>query len=125
MMSWAPSSAASIGVNECQASSQIRIAARPQRGVERLDAPAGLDEPLLVEDAVGGQEHLAVDMADPGIGAAQPGIERRVVEPVLVDLVEAQGDVERRRLRVAVLAREIVERWSAETARSRTPPSRK
>ena len=31
MMSWAPPSAASIGVNECQASSQMRIAARPQR----------------------------------------------------------------------------------------------
>ena len=31
MMSWAPPSAASMGVNECQASSQMRIAARPQR----------------------------------------------------------------------------------------------
>ena len=30
MMSWAPSRAASMGVKECQASSQMRIAARPQ-----------------------------------------------------------------------------------------------
>ena len=83
---------------------------RPAPGrVERLDAPAGLDETLLVEDTVGRQEHLPVDMANPGIGAAQPGIDRRVVEAVLVDLVEAQGDVERRRLRVAVLSCQIVE----------------
>ena len=79
------------------------------RGIERLDATARLDEPLLVEDPVGRQEHLAVDVPDPGVTAAQAGVDRGIVEPVLVDLVEAEGDIERRGLGVAVLAGEIVE----------------
>ena len=108
MMSWAPPSAASIGVNECQASSQIRIAARPHRVSNACTAPARLDEPLLVEHAVGRQEDLAVDVPDAGVGAAERGVEAGVEEPVLVHLVEAEGDVERRGLGVAVLAGEVV-----------------
>ena len=77
MMSCAPPSAASMGVNECHASSQISIAARPQRRIERLHAAARLDEPLLVEDAVGRQEHLPVDVPDAGVGAAERGVQRR------------------------------------------------
>ena len=73
-------------------------------GVERLHAPARLDEPLLVEDAVRGQEDLAVDVPDAGIWAAQRGVQPGVEQPVLVHLVEAEGDVERRGFRVAVLA---------------------
>ena len=78
-------------------------------GVESLDAPAGLDESLLVEHAVGGQEHLAVDVPDARVGAAKSGVETRVVETVAVDFVEAEGDVERRGLRVLVLAGEVGE----------------
>ena len=43
-------------------------------GVERLHAPARLDEALLVEDAVGGEEDLPVDVADPGVGPAERGV---------------------------------------------------
>ena len=82
--------------------------ASPRR-VERLHAPAGLDEPFLIEDSVGREEHLAVDVADAGVAISQSGVERGVVEPVLVQLVEAEGDVERRGLGIAVLAREILE----------------
>ena len=65
-------------------------------GIECLDAPPGLDETLLVEDAVGRKEDLPVDVADPGVRPAERGVQPRVVEPVSVDLVEAQRNVERR-----------------------------
>jgi hypothetical protein len=77
--------------------------------VERLHTPSSLDEPLLVEHAVGRQKDLAVDVAHPGVRAAERRVEGRVVEAVLVHLVEAEGDVHRRRLGIAVLAGQVVE----------------
>ena len=126
MMSCAPSSAASIGVNECQASSQIRIAARPQRRVERLHAPPGLDEALLVEHSVGRQEHLAVDVPDAGVGPAQRDVERR-------SCTAGSGAARRSRARRRAAgpwrrdagARDRRTAGRPVTARSRTPPSRK
>jgi hypothetical protein len=78
-------------------------------GVERLHGAAGLDEALLVEDAVGRQEDFAVDVPDAGVRAAERGVERGVVQPVLEDLVEADRDVERWSARRAVLPAEVVE----------------
>ena len=78
-------------------------------GIERLHRPARFDEPLLVEHAIGREEHFPVHVPDARVGAAERGIEAGVEQPVLVHLVESEGDVERRGLRVAVLAGEVVE----------------
>ena len=51
---------------------------------------------------------LAVDVADAGAGPAQRGVESGVEQPVLVHLVEADRDVERRRFRVPVLAGDVL-----------------
>ena len=37
-------------------------------GIERLHAPAGLDEPFLIEDAVGREKDLSMDVTDSGVG---------------------------------------------------------
>jgi hypothetical protein len=50
-----------------------------------------------------------MDVPDAGVGAAEGGVQAGVEEPVLVHFVEAEGDVERRRLGVAVLTGEVVE----------------
>ena len=60
-----------VGTIECHASSQISSAAPAPAGVERLHAVARGDEALLVEHAVGRQEHLAVHVPDAGIAAAE------------------------------------------------------
>ena len=44
-------------------------------GIEGLDAPAGLDEAFLVEDAVGGQKDLSMDVTDPGVWPAERGVQ--------------------------------------------------
>ena len=64
MISRAPLSAAIVGMIACQASSQIRIAARPNGVGNTPRMPAAREEALLVEHAVGRQEHLAVDVHD-------------------------------------------------------------
>ena len=46
---------------------------------------------------------------DPGIGTAQPGVQRRIVEIAAVLLVEADGHVHRRRLGRSVLRLELRE----------------
>src|SRR5690606_29011119 len=59
--------------------------------VERANIATRLDEPLLVEHAVGGQEYLAMHMPNPGVTSAEARPHHRVVEPALVQLVEADA----------------------------------
>ena len=50
-----------------------------------------------------------MDVPDAGLRSAERGVQAGIEQPVLVDFVEAEGDVERRSLRVAVLAGQVVE----------------
>ena len=50
-----------------------------------------------------------MDVADARVGPAEAGVQGRVVEAILVQLVEAEGDVEGRSPGIAVLTEEIVE----------------
>jgi hypothetical protein len=77
-------------------------------GIECLHAAAGLYEAFFVEDTVGGQEDLPVDMADAGVGPTERSIQPGVVQPVSVHLVEAERQVERRGPGFLVLPAEIV-----------------
>src|SRR2546427_12147443 len=81
-----------------------RVLADQDRGaaparVERADLPAPLHEALFVEHAVGGEEHLAVDVAHTGLVATERGVEAGVVIAVLEDLVETDRHVHGGRLR--------------------------
>ncbi len=95
-------------------------------GVERLHAPPRLDEALLVEHAVGRQEDLAMHVPDPGLGAAQRGVEPGVVESVAG---AARRSRARRRTegpwRRDAGGRGRRTAGRRDSARSRTPPSRK
>ncbi len=91
-----------------------RILADQNRGtsparVERLHAPSRFHEAFLIEDAVGRKEHLAVHVTDAGVRSAERGVQAGVVEPVPMDLVESEGNVEWRRLGVGMLAGQVVE----------------
>src|SRR5687768_2731565 len=77
--------------------------------VERLDRATALDEALFVEYPVRRQENLPMHVTDPGVGAAERGVERRIVEPVLEQLVEAETDFEGRGGRFAMLRAQILE----------------
>ena len=101
--------------------------ASPRR-VERADLAAALDEPLLVEQAVRRQEHLAMDVANRAARLAERDVHRAVVQLVVPDLVEAERDVERPRRRDGrrdTTRRDRAASVPAVTAWSRTPPSRK
>ena len=65
MSTWAPSSASSCGVARCQKSSQTLMPRRSPRRVEvdGTQPGAGREEAALVEEPVGGQEDLAMDVA--------------------------------------------------------------
>jgi hypothetical protein len=68
----------------------------PPGEVEGADLVAALDEALLVEQPVGGEKVLAMDVADrcPPLGAERD-VHRAVVQRALEQLVEADDDVER------------------------------
>src|SRR6185437_7700225 len=77
--------------------------------VEGLHRAARLDKPLLVEDTVGGEKYLAVDVADAGFGPSQGGVEPGVEEPILMHLVETECHIDRCALGILVLTGQIVE----------------
>jgi hypothetical protein len=77
-------------------------------GIERLNTAAGLHEAFFVEHPVGRQEDLSVDVTDTGPGSAERGVDPGVVEAVMVDLVEAQRDVQRQSAGFLVLLTEII-----------------
>jgi hypothetical protein len=81
----------------------------PPRRVERPHLEAALHEALLVEQAVRGEEVLAVHVADgvPVVGAER-SVERRVVQRVAPHLVETDHHVERPRRQAALGARRAV-----------------
>ncbi len=81
----------------------------PPAGVERPDLPPAIHEALLVEHAVGREEHLAVHLPDARVLAAERGVQARVVEVVLEDFVEPDRDVYGRGSRGLVLDCEIAE----------------
>ena len=68
----APSSAATVPVRLCQASSQISIAGTAPSGVERANFEAAIDESLLVEQPVRRQEQLAMHVPD--YGSSPPSV---------------------------------------------------
>ena len=78
----------------CVFANENRGPASPIR-LERSDAvlPA-IDESLFVENAVGGKEHLAMDVAHVGFLFSERRVQGRVVDVVLEALVEADGDID-------------------------------
>jgi hypothetical protein len=78
-------------------------------GIECLNAAARFDEPLLVEDTVGGQKDFPVNVADAGIGSAECGIEAGIVEPVPMHFIEAECDVEGGNAGLRMLSAQIIE----------------
>ena len=80
MRIWAPSRASSCGTVRCQKSSQMAIPIpTPSRdGTARRTSP-GREEPALVEEAVGRQEQLAMDVADLAVLEQGRGDEQPVV----------------------------------------------
>ncbi len=98
--------------------------------LEHLEPPPAREEPLLVEDAVRRQEHLAVHVRDAMAVRRDLEVERRVVVRPAGVLVETEGDVDRSVAGAARVpkacylardglrvAREIVERALEEVAR--------
>ena len=86
---WAPSRASSCGTVRCQKSSQIAdpdADAEPRR--HRPQQVAGGEEPALVEQAVGRQEQLAVDVPDLAV-LEQGG---RDEQPVVGRLLDERDD---------------------------------
>src|SRR5215210_4174266 len=77
-------------------------------GIERLNTAAGLHKAFFVEHTVRRQEDLPMDVTDAGAGSTQGGVDARVVEAVIVDLVESQRYVKRRSAGFLMLLTEIV-----------------
>src|SRR3954467_4205047 len=67
---------------------------RPSRLKRSHTVLAAIDESLLVEHAVGGQEDFAMDVTDFRTPVAQRHVERGVVNVVLKALIESHGDVD-------------------------------
>ncbi len=65
--------------------------------VERLHRSPRLNEAFFIEHAVGRQENLAMDMADPCAASSETGRQRGVVEAGVPEFVESDDDIERRR----------------------------
>src|ERR1022692_1640604 len=63
------------------------LGAVPKRHVERAESIPGSQVPLLVEEAVGREVHLAVDVDD----LATADVQRGVVEPMLTALENQAG----------------------------------
>jgi hypothetical protein len=77
-------------------------------GIERLNASSGLYEALLVENAVGREKYLPMDVANTGVGPAECGVEAGVVEPVSVHLVKTERYVEGGGPRFLMLMAQII-----------------
>src|SRR3954453_24230864 len=77
--------------------------------IERLHTPAGFDEALFVEDSVRWQENLSMDVPDAGCGTTQARVQARGIEPVPVDLIEAERDVQWSNTCFLVLPTQVVE----------------
>ena len=94
---WAPSRARSCGTVRCQKSSQTAIPTPdPEPRRDGAQHVAGGEEPALVEQAVGRQEDLAVDVADLAVLEERRGDEQPVVGRFL-DERDDGGQVARRR----------------------------
>src|SRR5437762_2194297 len=65
-------------------------------GVEGANLEPAIDEPLLVEKPVGGQEEFSVHVADHGLAtpSIQRYIERAIIEGVVPHLVESNAHIE-------------------------------
>jgi hypothetical protein len=68
------------------------------RRVEGAHVAATLDEALLVEQPVGRQKDLAMNVRDARLTRAQRHVHRAVVQLVVPDLVKPAGHVERARI---------------------------
>ncbi len=68
-----------------------------------------LDEALLIEQAVGREKDLPMNVADARLGTAQGSVQGGVVIPVTEFLVEPQRHIHRRRAGQGVLRGKVTE----------------
>ena len=92
-MSSAPSRARIEAVIECQRSSQISIPTLPNRVSKARTSRPGSTKPALLEEAVGGQEDLAVHVQQLVAAALRRQVRHAVVDAAPTTLVEAQRDI--------------------------------